>query len=310
MSKMLYNDRPEIDIEELSHIYMALITSADSVYINNKISVSTTQPKKRIEHIESSIGYLVDKGLIKFWSYPFDTPSQSDRKIEIFSPKEYDKWHKVINETFLNGINLISIFSLVNEPNLSNPRHLEERTSKIVAIRKEYWSFAVCSSLKLDQILNSYGTWQPNISNSKSLKLSTTAESLIRLLFSHYGIPDLGYLKGEDIYYLNGKNKDFRAVIDSYLPKSNVLPNAEIVRTAFDNIIKVIFELTDSLLSTQKKSIFFSTVMNVAGIGFAPVSWIPLGNDVLHEIAREQKYGFIYFLSEVKKLSTKRLKGN
>jgi hypothetical protein len=309
MSKMLYNDKPEIGIDQLCHIYSALITSADSVYINNQIAISSSQPKERIAHIENSLGYLADKGLIKYWSFPFEDPSQH-KDIEIFSAKEYESWHKLINETFLKGSNLISIFDLVNQPKLSNPQLLEERTSKIVAIRKEYWSFAVCSSLKLDQILNSYGAWQPNLVKSLDFKVSTTRESLIQLLFSKYGIPDLGTLQGEDIWHLHKKNGDFRAVVDSYIPRTNAISSEEIVSIAFDNMMRDVLELLHSILSNQNKSIVLNTLSNLAGLGYAPLSFLPLGNDVLSEISRRQQYGFLYFLSEVKTIANKRIKKN
>ena len=100
MSKILYNDKPEIGLSELSNIYLALISLADIIYINKDIKISSHLDKKNHKHIDDNIEYLKDEGLLKIWAWPHMTPSLNSPDLVIFPEQDYLFWSKLINETF------------------------------------------------------------------------------------------------------------------------------------------------------------------------------------------------------------------
>lgn len=308
MSKMLYNDKPEIGSAELSHIYLALLTSADSIVLNRNISPAKGLGKKEYATIEERLGYLEDNGLIAKWTYPFEIPSQSDPKLIIFPEKDYSLWEQIINETFLSKKNLLSLFKALDDPRHLKAGLVEERTSKIVAIRREYWSFATCSALKIDQILNSYGSFQPDPVKSASYDFSRIKEPIIRKLFARFGIPDLAVLKAEDICRLHKKNKPFRDIIDLKVKEHAGTSDTEIVDSVLEDITQEVFGLCNSYVSSMGVGTFVTNLlMAVASIHYAIYSFLPIGNDVINELSKRQKYGFVYFMSKVKARSEKAL---
>jgi hypothetical protein len=309
MSKILYNDRPEIGLGELSHIYLSLVFSAKTIYINRNTMVSRNQSKKCIEHIEDNLYYLKERGMVKYWTYPFDIPSQSSPDVEIVPVEEYNIWEQIINETFLSGKNLISLLNLINELGRSQSGLIEERTSKIIIIKKEYWAFAICSALKLDQILNSYGNFQPKLIRSKKYDFSRIKEPLIEKLFSKFDIPDLSVLNGPDVHKLQKKGASFRSLINTRIVDQEGHPDAEIVENVFNDLCKDIFELCNNYIDNSGPRTFVdNTLMAFISLWLSFFSFLPIGNDFFNELWRRKNYGFIYLMSQIKNTTNKKMK--
>ncbi len=309
MLKILYNDRQEIGLQELSSIYLALISTADQVYINKDIRITNDTEKKIKSHLDDSISYLEDKGLIIKWAWPFATPSQSTPNLEIFPEKDYFYWSTLINETFLQSKNLVSILNEAHEIYEENTYRTEDRTSKIIEIKKEYMTFATCCSLKIDQILNNFGKQKTPWSQTNPAEYINTKKPLIKKVFSAYGIPDLWALTGKDVLSLQQRSKDFRSIIDLATIGTNEHKQDTITTDkAFEYISSELFNYLDERISESFKSIAASILMNAYGLFFPPASFAPNINDVITEISNRQKYGFLYFLSGVKKISKKRIR--
>ena len=302
---MLYNDKPEIDLEALNHIHLALITSAKSIYINKNIKINKNLPKNILEHIEDNLNFFKEKKLIKLWTYPFDIPSQSTQYLEVLPEKDYFLWNEIIQETFLKGKNLVSLFEIINNPTKEKKcTKLEERTSKIILIRKEYWVFAVASSFRLDYILNSYGSpLPPKKVNTDIYNYSTLMEPLIRKLFQVFRIPELSSLTGKDVYKLHLKNKDFRKIMESVIYKRSNFKKRDIIQDAFNKIVTEMADVLSNILSENSTSSFLNATLSALSIHFPAISFINVANDVTKEFDRRSKYGFIYFLSRIKKLT-------
>lgn len=305
---MLYNDKPEIDLETLNHIHLALITSAESIYINKNIKISRNLPVNIIKHIENNLNFFKEKKLIKLWTYPYDIPSQSNQYLEVLPEKEYFLWKEIIKETFLKGENLISIFEIINNPTKEKKViKLEEGTSKIILIRKEYWNFAVASAFRLDFILNSYGSsFPPNKIDTNLYNYSKLKEPLIRKLFQAFDIRDLSGLTGKDVYKLHLKNKEFRNIINQAFYKKDNFKESDIIQKAFSNIVSEMANALNETFKENKRPIFLKTVLNVLSFHFPAISFINIANDFTKEFNKRSKYGFIYFLSRVRKLTEKR----
>lgn len=309
MIKILYNDKPEIGIEELNSIYLALLSSADAIYINNDIKVSAHLNKKVYSHIVSNISFLEDNGLIKRWAWPHLVPSLAAPSLVKFPEKEYVFWSKLIDETFLQGNNLESILEIAD-------RHYgkiitrEERSSKIVSIKREYMTFATCSSLNLDQILNNYGQYQPSLITVESTKYAnidkycTKKEPLVRKIFSKYGIPSLWPLTGKDVKGFNRKNMSFRSAID--VKSSQIGKEGYTLDNAFADIAAELFALLDERIAENFASIFASFLWNILGLHYTPASFVLNLNDTITELLSRNKFGFVYFMSKVKRVANKR----
>lgn len=304
MSKILYNDKPEIGLSELSNIYLALISLADIIYINKDIKISSHLDIKIHKHIDDNIEYLKDEGLLKIWTWPHMTPSLNSPDLAIFPEQDYLFWSKLINETFLQGNNLTSIFDIANAQYGVQKQIREERSSKIVAIKKEYMTFAICCALKLDQILNNYGQYQTDWSKTDYIKYSRQKKPLIKKIFSSYGIPPLWPLMGKDVKKLHNQNMDFRAVID--IKALQIGTKQYTTNKAFEDISSILFNFLDERISENFKSKLASFLMNVLGLYFTPASFIPNVNDTITELSNRKKFGFVYFMSNIKKMSQKR----
>lgn len=301
---MLYNDKPEIGLYELSNIYLALITTADEIYINNEIQINTYLPREIYKYIRDNVSYLKDQKLIKYWAWPYKNPSMHNPNLIIFPEKDYFSWLNIINETFLKGNNLVSILNMVTEQYGPYKGHKEERTSKVVSVKKEYMTFAICCSLKVDQILNNYGYNQTKITKTRHNDYSNIKKPLIDKLFSSYNIPSLWPLRGEDVAYLHKKNTDFKHLLDVEILKHE--NNENIIAETFESIVSELFEILDDRVAGNSKNILASFLMNILGFFFPPASFATNLNDTINEISVRNKFGFVYFMSEIKKLSLKR----
>jgi hypothetical protein len=302
MTKILYNDRPEIGLPELSSIYLALISSADQIYINKDINIRSTLGKDVISHIDDNLSYLEDIGLVKKWSWPYTTPSQKKHDLVVFPEEDYFYWSTIINETFLRSKNLVSILNEANEIYGTSAYYQEERTSKLIEIKKEYMTFATCCTLKLDQILNNFGKQDAPWTKTEYSRYINVKKPLIKKVFSAYGIPDLWVLKGEDVESFHNKSFAFRSMVNLA-----TIDNENRTEKAFEYISSELFKFLDERISEASKSIAASILMNVYGLFFPPASFAPNLNDAITEISNRQKYGFLYFLSGVKKISNKRI---
>lgn len=309
MTSILYCDKPEIGLNELGHIYLALITSADRIFINKNVSISKNLKTIAINHIENGIQTLLDKGLLRFWTYPNDIPSQKQPNVVVFPEKDYSLWNNIINEVFLRGANLKSIFS-TGKDDYALPTILEERTSKIIAIRKEYWSLATCSVLNIDHILNSYGSWEPNLFDASISDYNRLHKPLTQKLFDIYGIPNLCVLSGNDVVNLNKNNKLFintiRAKINKY---SNSSSDNGTINFAHDDLIRELLGILDDNIKSRAGMFVEGLFWNALGLFIPPASFVPNANEFFTELSQKRKYGFLYFMSKVKRsASTKMLK--
>ncbi len=306
MPQILYNDKPEIRLSELAHIYLSLIFSADTVYINRNISVSTNQPKEAIDHTEDCLHQLREKGLVKYWAYPFDAPSLHVPDLVMISAEDYHFWEGVINETFLSGKNLVSVFNVM-EPHKREFQGGEDRTSKIVSIKKEYWALATCLSLKLDQILNGYRGSQPQLDHRKKYDFSRIKEPLLKKLFARFDVPDLSVLRAPDIEKLQKKAAVFRSLMDSKILANEGNADEETVNVIFDELAGEIFELCDDYIGNSGiRALVDSTFMAFISLWISIYSFLSVGTDVIEELSRRNKYGFVYLVSEIKTMANKR----
>jgi hypothetical protein len=254
--------------------------------------------------IADNIEYLKDEGLIQIWVWPHMTPSLNSPNLVVFPEQDYLYWNKLINETFLQGNNLTSIFDIASTQYGIQKQLREERTSKIVAIKREYMTFATCCALKLDQILNNYGQYRTDWSETDYIRFSSKKKPLIKKLFSSYGIPTLWPLMGKDVKKLHNQNLAFREVID--VKALQIETKEYTTDKAFEDISSELFNLLDQRISENFKSILASFLMNVLGIYFTPASFIPNINDTITELSNRKKFGFVYFMSNIKKISQKR----
>lgn len=206
MSITLYNDVYCLGVRELEKIYLSLLTTADQIYINANVTVNPSLPPDIYAHINDSLKTLEKNGLIVYWTFPYDV-CDKDRIIQI-SSSEYEMWNDIINETFFNSERLDSIFSYLGKPT-QQLSIAEEKTSKILLIRKEYWTYALLTLLKADKVLNYYQGWLPDEQRINALNTERIEDKIIHKVFQ-IDSPDLYRFDGEDISYLHKKNKKKR----------------------------------------------------------------------------------------------------
>lgn len=212
MNSALYNDSYCIGLDELNKIYVSLLTSSDNVFINANTSINPSLSAKIQLHIKESIEDLEKAGLITYWCFPHDKDNHShlNGNLVVLDRNEYDMWNSTINMHFFSGKRLESIFDAIGNHSFAP---MCEDTSRILLIRKEYWSYATMTMLHASKLVNFFASWMPNEIKIKASDPIKLEDLVIDRLF-YKEATSFSLLKGTDIINFNKKNAKLRKRIN------------------------------------------------------------------------------------------------
>ena len=213
MNCALYNDKYSIGLNELNKIYISLLTTSDKVFLNANAEISPFLPTEIGEHIKNSLNYLEKEGMLVYWCFPNDKDKFSFHQ-HLFSidPNEYEMWDHIINTHFFNGDNLKSIFKGISEQD--NGEMHSENTSKILLLRREYWSYAIMLMLKANELVNFFSGWMPQQKQIQEINTLKIDDIIIKKLFYEES-QSFSLLEGSEIASFNKKNKKYRDKINN-----------------------------------------------------------------------------------------------
>lgn len=281
MSKVLYNDSYCIGIEELNKIYLSLLTSADCIYINQNVEVDWQLPTEIYKHIKKSLASLHEHGLIKYWAFPYvAAPNAPEIVLDKY---EYNMWDDMINQTYFNRDSMHSIFNYLGDGNTRLPS-TEENTSKILLIRREYWTYAILAMLRADKVLNYFPEWMPDQNKIPNLTAGRIEDIAAKHIFSHSS-SSVFALESSDVISLHKKNEKLRnqlnekaenlatvqtSLFNSLLQEA-IAANAELIKQekwgAIDNGINLSVTLTGVAVNLTPAGFIFSQLQTAKDIG-------------------------------------------
>lgn len=268
MSSILYNDSYCIGVDELNKIYLSLLTSADYIYINQNVDVDWQLPPSIYQHIKNSLESLHKHGLIKYWSFPYVL---GDKTPDVVLDKhEYFLWDNIINETFFNAQSLHSIFNYFSQGN-----HLfsqkEENTSKILLIRREYWTYALLTMLHADKVLNFFSDWMPENNQATTVTTERLDDIAIRNIFA-CSSSSVFALEATDIIALHKKNKKLRNQLNQKTANLSTIKN-----TMIDDLLHEAIEANSELIKQEKWSNIDNSVNLLVTLTGIAVNQTPAG---------------------------------
>ena len=285
-------------------ILQSIIAFADSIWINSNVTLSE-------ELIKTSQAYdiikcLEENQIIKRWNYPNFEDNNNENIIPF---EKYEEINNKINEIFLSNENLLATISLTYQPQGELRKEIET-TSKIISIRKDYWSLAIANHLGASRLLIAPQFKNLWIQSSEKLRYPLVENKLISLILENFcSIPDLTILNPDDILNLHVKNKSFRdkiceiseGIYTEFQYTSDVEPLAK-------NIQDGVWEYLEEINRSKK-------IGNVKNIGYTISSYfipvlavLPFADEYITWLSTKRDYGYVLFLSEMKKLEHKSLK--
>jgi len=251
MSKVLYNDSYCIGVEELNKIYLSLLTSADCIYINQNVEVDWQLPEPIYQHIKKSLACLNEYGLINYWAFPYVTASNAPQTV--LDRYEYKMWNDIINQTYFNRENMTSIFHYLGEGNTHLPS-IEENTSKILLIRREYWTYALLAMLHADKVLNYFPDWMPDQNKIPNLTTDRFEDVAAKYVFSH-SASSVFALEPSDVISLHKKNAKLRHQLNEKAENLSAVQS-----DIFNNLLHEAVDANTELIKQEKWSAINNSV--------------------------------------------------
>jgi hypothetical protein len=311
MPTILYNDRIEIGLDELTHIYLALLTTADRVWLNAGAAPTKSigTPTQVIAHVEEALDCLQGRGLVRLWCFPGEEPSQHVSGLKVLDPTEYADLERVISDTFLKRKDLFDLISARRKPDGTIVPAPEESTSKIIAMRKEYWSMAVASILGADQVLNNYGGWHPPDASDEPVVFKEDYEPLVQELFRIMKIGEIGTLSVDDIASLQPRSSELRRLLEDTVkvPSLSGQKNVQDTMAAVEG--RLLSDLADYFHESSRPPwlrMLGGAVCTAAAILIPPIHALPIANEFLDWLRAKRKYGYMYYLSSLRRRLEKR----
>ncbi len=300
---ILYNGNVEMDIEMFNSVLQAVITYADCIWMNSNVVLSQNMPN--LKNAEDIIKSLEEEKIIRRWAYPF---LEKGNEEQVLPFEDYREINEKINEIFLSEEELLSTVSLVYKPiSKKIARGGVETTSKIISIRKEYWSIAIANALRADRLLIAPEYKNLWLHASEKLKYPLIEKKVIEYTLDNIcHLPDISILRSDEIMELHNKNKDFKRkicessqkIITEFQYVYDITPLAKSIEQATWDFVS---EVSDRKI----RNILKDTVYGIASIFLPVISALPLADKFVEWLSIKRQYGYILFLSEVRKISKK-----
>jgi len=298
---ILYNGNVQIDSQMLNSIIQSVITFADCIWINSNIGLSNNIPSPLKQNARNIIDVLEKEQIIKRWGFP---ALEKDEKVKVLSFDKYEEMNNQISKVFLTNENLLATISLIHQPFTSVKKEIET-TSKIISLRKEYWSVAIANYLGASRLLIAPQYKNVWLSASEKLRYPLIEEKLAEYILKDLcDIPDLVMLKPEDILRLHSRNKLLRdkiceaseKVFTEFQYASNIRPLAQELQ---DGVWEYVQRVTDGKKVGTLKNIGYT----VSSIFLPVLSALPFVDEFLTWLSTKRRFGYIFFLSELKRIS-------
>lgn len=303
---IFYNSNLEIDLNCMNQILQSILCFSDFIWINNSATISSNLSTDEKQRLELLFLGLENKGKIRFWGFPH----QNEKKGKIIQFQEYRTISDKINETFLTEKDLLPTISYGLSPINLNKEGIET-TSKIISVRKEYWSLALADSLGSDRVMvgpEFKSSW-PN--RPQKLKYPLVESPIIETILKDFmHIPDLTYLNLDDIIKLQRHSKPFREKIESISMFDFNLED-EGLKEATNKLTEAIWEYNiqydvRSLGKGLSKDMFYA----ISGYICPYLATLPLGERFLNWLNIRRKNGYAIYMSELKGIIKKRTDKN
>ena len=322
---ILYNGNAEIDTHMLNSIIQSVVTFTDDIWINSNITLSKKMPTATLEHAQEIISLLEDKEIIKRWNYPnfeinktscsathknspvaIDANAKSKPKgiINEIPFDQYEEINNQINKIFLTHDNLLPTTSLTYQP-IRNLKNEIETTSKVIAIRKEYWSVAIASLLGANSLLIAPEYKNMWCTTPEKFRYPLVEKEIISHCLENFCfVPDLTVLKPEDIIKLHNINGKFKEKIcklsKNISTEIQCISDIESIGQAMQDSI---WEYVDEVNSGRKSGTIKNIGYTISSIFIPVISALPFVDDYIKWLSTKRKYGYIFFLSELKKIN-------
>lgn len=298
---IFYNGDIELTLHNLNQIIQSIVCFADFIWVNSAVRPSRMISKGERERINHLLEGLVEQNRVRLWGYPH----QEKAGIKIINMNDYKKISEKINETFLTKREFLPTISYAFViPNRT--REGIETTSKIISLRKEYWSIALADLLGSDKLMvgPEYKTiW---LLRSPKFRYPLIEEKVIKYILDGLcHIPDLTCLDVQDIIRLQGMSKPFRKKVESITKTImfDLQVDNEEIREAGEELKDSIWEFIDeanlrnSIIRSTLKEVFYT----ITGIFYPSIAALPFAEKFLTWLCTRRRFGYVIFLSELKR---------
>lgn len=303
---ILYNDSFNLTLGNLNQLIQCITALADCVWLNVEVKPCPSLGKKDIDRIYDLLESLEDKGIVKRWGYPYQEEMQASNRVRVLKHEEYAEIYDRINETFLTDKRLIPLVNLDYLPTNQTIKQTES-TSKIIALRKDYWAFGISHLLGANRLMcnSNIKARYRSLSYSEIHRLGDIEGALVGRILELYDVPELSLLDVNDIAALRKHNKGFRQKIKQL--GERVLYEGEAhdyLETVMPEIRTDMAEILDRLYkSDTRKALKIGRDIGytLAGLAYPVVAALPLGEAFVSWLTEKRGLGYILFILEVKK---------
>jgi len=300
---ILYNGNVEMDIKMFNSVLQSVITYADYIWMNSNVVLSQNIPN--LKNAEDIIKTLEEKKIIRRWAYPF---LEKGGEEQILPFEDYKEINQKINEIFLSEEELLPTVSFTYKP--MSKKFVGkgvETTSKIISIRKEYWAIAIANILHADRLLIAPEYKNLWLHASEKLKYPLVEKKIIEYTLDNIcSLPNLSILRPDEIIELYNKNKHFKRklceisqkVITEFQYVSDITHLAKEIEQAT-------WDFIDEVSNRKIMDILKDIVYGIGSIFYPAIAALPFVDKFLEWLSTKRQYGYILFLSEVRKISKK-----
>lgn len=298
---MLYNGNRELGLAEIAAINAALLTTCDGVFINANCSIKPGDVST-YEHIYFLLNKYHDEGLVYYWDYP-NTGLQTDY---VLPEADYLNWAKMIDSASSGETS----FSLLQYLDGFGERGLQERSSMLVDVKREYWHYAISNMLPTTQFLHaplSRTVEQTAFPTAQAYRYGVHQQPLAERLFtmSEIDTEGLALLSFGQMKRLRKASTEFRALIEQWTSSLPSDPD-ETAEHALVAVSADLFKEYRALTPTVPRRAL-SHLLSVTGFLALPVGLqlllasIGVAEDALPAISAPTRpnKGMFYFLARV-----------
>ncbi|MBN1181718.1 MAG: hypothetical protein JXB49_05475 [Bacteroidales bacterium] len=297
--ELIYTDSTEFDDKSWERMIHSLITSCDSIWINENTSFSNSIPEWVRNYYQNIFNELIEEGIIKLWNYEQNILNLTTKVKCTIETAETNNLYEAI----CSQINTYSNYGSIGGKNATG----NELTSTIIQYKHELWNIGIANILGADGICYPYDNKAQIGGSSEYYKYELINRKYTELLFKKFEIKPVGFLSTKDIIEIRKKSKVLVKYLSEYTDNkiSEIPPSTKIVENDCQAIFDSCQTELNSLIrekSLKRFGIDFSKEAAVASIGtvFPIISLIPFGEKLINLFKDKKKYSFLFFALDIK----------
>lgn len=293
---LIYTDSVELNEQSWERVIHSLITSCDSMWINENVTFSRTIPEWLRKHFINIFNELIEEGIIKIWNYERNLiNSQSSIVVE-------ENETRILYEAINHQITSFNNYGTISGKEIRG----DEITSKIIQYKHELWNIGIANILDIDGICYPTGSSTPKYSTNY-YKYELIDRKYSEILFKKFEVYPVSLLSTEDIKSIRKKSDILIKQLSKYTKNkiTEIPPSGELIenecQTLFDSCQKELNALIKEK-SLKKFGVDLSKEAVIATVGtiFPIISLVPFGEKIINLFRDKRKYSFLFFALDIK----------